>query len=371
MPAGKKKRLSLRGKEPERFKFLSDEDAKKLQKSFIPKNTQRSTNWAIKVFSQWKKAREDSGLELCPDDLLELAVPEDLCKWLPLFVAEGRNSKGGHYTPSTISQLLSGILRHMREINPECPNFLDKKDSRFKLLHNCLDNYYHQLRTMNIGTDIKHAEIFSKCEESMLWDSGTMGVHSPQALFNAVFFLNGKNFCLRGGEEHRSLKLSQFTKCLDPLSYVYVENGSKNRNGTFSQRFIPNKTVPIYSNPELKERCHVYILDLYFSKLPQVENDVFYLRPLASVPINKDLPWFTSVPVGRNELSKTVQKMCQLAGITGHKTNHSLRATGASQLFQGNVPEKIIQERTGHRSLEALRQYERTTTEQQQSSTRL
>ena len=37
---------------------------------------------------------------------------------------------------------------------------------------------------------------------------------------------------------------------------------------------------------------------------------------------------------------------------------------GASQLFQGNVPEKVIQERTGHRSLEALRQYERTTTEQ-------
>ena len=48
------------------------------------------------------------------------------------------------------------------------------------------------------------------------------------------------------------------------------------------------------------------------------------------------------------------------AGISGQKTNHSFRATSASQLFQANVPE-IIQERTGHRSTDALRLYERTT----------
>ena len=82
--------------------------------------------------------------------------------------------------------------------------------------------------------------------------------------------------------------------------------------------------------------------------------DVFYLRPLPKMPAKQDLPWFSSVPVGRNELNKMVQKMCADAGISGKKTNHSLRATGASQLFQANVPEKVIQERTGHRSLEAL-----------------
>ena len=37
------------------------------------------------------------------------------------------------------------------------------------------------------------------------------------------------------------------------------------------------------------------------------------------------------------------------------KTNHSLRATAASELFCANVPEKLIQERTGHKSLQALR----------------
>ena len=62
-----------------------------------------------------------------------------------------------------------------------------------------------------------------------------------------------------------------------------------------------------------------------------------------------------------------IKDMCIDAGIEGHKTNHSLRATGASELFEAGVPEKIIKERTGHRSLEALRVYERTTMDQQKA----
>ena len=47
------------------------------------------------------------------------------------------------------------------------------------------------------------------------------------------------------------------------------------------------------------------------------------------------------------------------------KTNHSLRATGAMRLFEANVPEKLIQERTGHQSIDALRMNERTSVFQQ------
>ena len=46
------------------------------------------------------------------------------------------------------------------------------------------------------------------------------------------------------------------------------------------------------------------------------------------------------------------------------KTNHSLRVTGASSLFDAGVPEKIIQQSTGHRSIDGLRVYERVTEEQ-------
>ena len=46
------------------------------------------------------------------------------------------------------------------------------------------------------------------------------------------------------------------------------------------------------------------------------------------------------------------------------KTNHSLRVTGATSLFEKQVPEKIVKERTGHRSLTALRMYECTSSAQ-------
>lgn len=50
---------------------------------------------------------------------------------------------------------------------------------------------------------------------------------------------------------------------------------------------------------------------------------------------------------------------------------YTIRATGASMMFQAGVPEKIVQERTGHRSLEALRMYERTTTTQHMEVSRV
>ena len=58
--------------------------------------------------------------------------------------------------------------------------------------------------------------------------------------------------------------------------------------------------------------------------------------------------------------------MCRQAGVSGNKTNHSLRATGATQMYNG-VPEKFIQEKTSHRSLEALWMYECVNQQQHQA----
>ena len=59
-----------------------------------------------------------------------------------------------------------------------------------------------------------------------------------------------------------------------------------------------------------------------------------------------------------------VKTMFEKVGIYG-KCNHSLRATGISRMYSKEVPEKIIQEWSGHKSLIALRRYEHTSMEQQ------
>ena len=60
-----------------------------------------------------------------------------------------------------------------------------------------------------------------------------------------------------------------------------------------------------------------------------------------------------------------VPDLCSEAGLSSRKTNHSLRVSGATRLFEAGVPEKVIQQRTGHHSLEALHMYERVTEQQE------
>ena len=129
-----------------------------------------------------------------------------------------------------------------------------------------------------------------------------------------------------GGQEHHDLQLSQLKRLYCPDRYVYYENTSKNRKGGLSELQLEHKSVPSYANPDAGVRCHVFLLDLYISKLPKeaVTKDIFYCRQLPSLPTDETKPWYAAVPVGRNVLTKMVATMCAEAGIKGTKSNHSL-----------------------------------------------
>ena len=53
-----------------------------------------------------------------------------------------------------------------------------------------------------------------------------------------------------------------------------------------------------------------------------------------------------------------MKEMCKEAELDERFINHSLRGYGATKMLQAKIPEKLIQQRTGHPSLEALRHYE-------------
>ena len=120
---------------------------------------------------------------------------------------------------------------------------------------------------------------------------------------------------------------------------IYTENASNNHQGGISQVRLKNKSVEIRENRDAGERCHCRLLDLYISKLPNDAKlkDLFYLCPLEKVK-NEEACWYYSAPIGRNKLSKMVSEMCKLAEIPGCHTNHSLRATGATELYTAGVP---------------------------------
>ena len=179
----------------------------------------------------------------------------------------------------------------------------------------------------------------------MLWSSGVLGSHSPKSLLNAVFFLNGKNFALRDTEQYH-LRISQLKRVEDPVGYIYVENGSKNRSGGLQDFKVPNKSVTSYASGG--DRCHVYLLDLYLSKLPvdAFLEDILYMRPLATIPARADMPWYARNRLGQNSCSKMITVMCEEAGISGKKLitayavqllQRSLRKEFLRRLFKGSL----------------------------------
>ena len=100
--------------------------------------------------------------------------------------------------------------------NPGCPNFRDKKNSEFVDFHRSLDNLFRKLREERVGAESKQTATITIEEENMLWDKDILNTVTPKGLFRAVFHYNGKNFVLRGGQEHRELQLSQIVRLTKP-----------------------------------------------------------------------------------------------------------------------------------------------------------
>ena len=106
---------------------------------------------------------------------------------------------------------------------------------------------------------------------------------------------------------------------------------------------------------------------LYFGFLFEqaTQQRIYFLHAAnAQLPKIPSKPWYKVTPVGVNPLKGMMAKISGLAGLTGAYTNHSLRAISASRMFAAGVPEKIVAEFTGHKSIKALCQYERTTVPQ-------
>ena len=175
-----------------RFKHIDEQEAEELSHGFTPTNTAKNTKWALFNFQEWtiwrKRSHPDNPV---PDNIFEVDANE-LDKWLSRYVAETRNKKGAFYTPSTLYQLLCGLYRHIKITREDCPNFIDKKSTKFRKLHGTLDSLFRKLHESGIGRQVKHAEVISSEEEEKLWASGQLGTKTPRALAKCSFLLQRK-----------------------------------------------------------------------------------------------------------------------------------------------------------------------------------
>ena len=223
-----------------------------------------------------------------------------------------------------------------------------------------------------IGSKKKSAGIIDVEHENLFWEKKPLGYSSPRTLQYAVFFSIGLHFALQGVQEQYDLVPQQFVRFPTDVAvydrsvyYEYTEFISKNNQHRFKDVNMQSKSGRVYALVE-SERCVIKLLDTYLAKLPS-NSAFFYMRPLETIPCDDSKPWYTNQRVGVNSL-KAILPMLSSESDCGVKyTNHSLRATSTTRMFSKGVPEKLIAEKTGHRSLKALRFYERTNPEMERA----
>ena len=204
-------------------------------------------------------------------------------------------------------------------------------------------------------------------EEEKLWSTLQLGDSSPQQLLNTTLHYCGLYFVLRSGKEHRQLRCSPsdielFERPAKRAYLTYSEDVSKNHPGGLKGRNFKPKVVYHHANTSNPQHCFVRLYKRYMELCPpDAPADSFYFHPSCSPTATCS---FSHRPLGRNHLGTIVSKMCKFAGIDGFKTNHSLRVTSTITLYQSGVDEQLVMEQTGHRSIEGMCSYKRTSDEQ-------
>ena len=147
----------------------------------------------------------------------------------------------------------------------------------------------------------------------------------------------------------------------------YTERVSKTFKGGLKDKGRKPRQARAYESDENKDRCLVTIFEKYLSVCPRegLEKSL-YLLPLTKP---RDGLLFSAVPIGRNTLGNIVKNLMKEAGFNGKYTNHSLRVTTATRLFNAHIPDQLIMNQTGHRSTSAVTKYKRPNESQLQDVT--
>ena len=349
----------------------NESDIKRIKESRVPKNTAKNTNWAVQIWQQWATERLRVPIENDDDDFtLEVDITKmtaiSINYWLQRFVVEARKSNGEHYSPDSLHQICCGLQRALRAAGNTGINFFDGEE--FAPFRDLLDGELKSLNGTGKYIYKKRAEVITVEMEDILWHKGLLGDHTPQILVDTMVYLIGLYFAFRSGDDHRKLRHnpSQLQLIEPPNAAAYLlyrEDVSKTNQGGIKHRKVIPKEVVHHANVNNPERC---LVRLYNSLCPKNRPDhAFYLTPLANPKSNC---WYKCCPIGHNKLAEVVPKLMKAANIKGYFTNHSLRVTTTTRMYDAQLDEATIMNRTGHRSVDGVRAYKRITNKMQELS---
>eukprot|EP00076_Gallus_gallus_P038678 XP_025004216.1 activating transcription factor 7-interacting protein 1 isoform X6 [Gallus gallus] len=296
-----------------------EEDAKSI------KNTHKQTGWAANLLKQWlAKNGKDPSFELVPVSELNDILREFYCKI--------RNHDGNTYSVASYKSMRAGLNRHLK-MPPYNRQICLMKDKEFASANMVFVSMLRMLRIQGKDETHHHPPIAAD-DLRKIKLSGVLGLHSPVALVNKVWFDLQLHFTKRGREILRDLAPDAFVveKDKNGRRYAVFRYPGKGKNGE-----DPHKMGKMYDMPG-DPNCPVFSLELYLSKLPP-EPPAFYLHPLKlTAEQMKEQPvWYKREPMGVNYLGAMMPRISVAARLSQRYTNHSLRTTTIQLLCEAGL----------------------------------
>ena len=327
-----------------RFVIASDDVINNLKTSSENKNTRKSTNLWVGIFKKWAALRNF-------EENLETYDVRELDNVLSKFYAEVRKENGDEYEPDSLKVMQASIDRFLREKG--YPKSI-LRDNEFLNSKKVLEGKARNLRRNGLGKQPNKAKSLTEEEEKILWESGHLGGENPRSLANTMWWLLTQHFGLRGRQEHREMRIEDFSLHKDDNGIEFVtfaEGVTKTRQSGL--RAKPRLVKPKMFASGNDTRCPVALFKKYIERRPTEMKTTgpFYLSVIDNPTSNV---WYKKTPMGKNTINnimKTMKENSPLNDMIPDKklTNHSARKTVVKKLKSCGVPKCEIKNITRHK----------------------
>ena len=339
-----------------RFASASSEE---LEQSIVKErvaNSDIAAKTAFNAVSAWMGEKE------IKDDLQTVSL-ERLEVLLPQFLLEARKKDGSEYPAHSLKLYLNNLQRWLRDNN----STFGPHGSFFSspTVVTALDNRSKALTEKGLATGDNQKDAFTEDEERKML--GCLDLSIPADLQLATLVCVAKSFGIRGGDELRGLECSQFVEGSvlqdgETLRFVeYDRLRTKNNSGdAASVKMRASTTKPrMFVTTETNPNSNIVTLlqSMIAARPTDFDNDSLFLRPKAK--FSGAGTGFDRKVVGENYLKSFVRDLAIRAELVNPErfTNHSLKKTLITRMFDAGIDEQSIMLQSGNRSSKALHQY--------------
>ena len=185
---------------------------------------------------------------------------------------------------------------------------------------------------------------------------------SPENLLHSVWFLLSYNFARRGREGWREMNRNTFTVKVDDEGQEYLSmdhtESNKNWQGGSSSKAWDYSDVRAYGFSLENENINIVeVYRYYVGKLHPECSALFQKPKYKKWGLSEGSIWFDNIPFGVNKIGEIMKRISECAALSKVYTNHSIRATAITIMYQGGVDTKQICKVTKHKSEESLKHY--------------